>query len=132
MIDFKQFILAGNSTFTIRSKATDLRFTFKVRQPEDDSPHFVSLLTGQDNENDYQYLGVIFPDGNFVVTKNSRISKDAPSAKAFTWLWDRIKYDWSLDQIEYWHEGRCCSCGRKLTTPHSVELGIGPVCAAGL
>ena len=24
--------------------------------------------------------------------------------------------------------GRCCSCGRDLTDPESVELGIGPVC----
>lgn len=26
--------------------------------------------------------------------------------------------------------GRCCSCGRELTDPASIEAGIGPICAA--
>lgn len=26
--------------------------------------------------------------------------------------------------------GRCCSCGRDLTDPASIEAGIGPICAA--
>jgi hypothetical protein len=25
--------------------------------------------------------------------------------------------------------GRCCSCGRDLTDPASIEMGIGPICA---
>ena len=34
--------------------------------------------------------------------------------------------------LEVWHEGRCGRCGRKLTTPQSVETGFGPVCAQNL
>ena len=26
------------------------------------------------------------------------------------------------------HHGRCGRCGRKLTTPESIRLGLGPVC----
>jgi hypothetical protein len=26
------------------------------------------------------------------------------------------------------HEGKCCRCGRTLTTPESIERGIGPEC----
>lgn len=25
--------------------------------------------------------------------------------------------------------GRCCSCGRELTDPESIDAGIGPICA---
>ena len=54
------FILAGNAVFTIENTATGNRFTFKVRRPDDDKPHFVSVLTGPNNENSYSFLGTIF------------------------------------------------------------------------
>jgi hypothetical protein len=31
--------------------------------------------------------------------------------------------------VEFWHEGKCCRCGRKLTVPASIASGIGPECA---
>ena len=55
-----QFILAGNALFTVENTATGNRFTFKVRKPDDDKPHFVSVLTGPDNEHDYAFLGTVF------------------------------------------------------------------------
>ena len=55
-----QFITAGNALFTLENTATGNRFTFRVRQPGDDKPHFVSVLTGADNESDYTFLGTIF------------------------------------------------------------------------
>lgn len=138
MINAKQFALAGNATFTVVSKRSGQRFTFKVRQPSETAPHFVSLLSGPDNENDFQFLGTIFPDGNFRIGKKSRITPEAPSAKAFAWLWTHIDNNPiqiqgqtvnPLDLIELHHEGRCCRCGRKLTVPESIESGIGPECA---
>jgi len=30
--------------------------------------------------------------------------------------------------MEFYHMGICSCCGRTLTTPHSVEMGVGPVC----
>ena len=30
------------------------------------------------------------------------------------------------------HIGKCCKCGRKLTDPKSIELGIGPECAKAI
>lgn len=131
----RDFILAGHAVFTVRSKKTGTRFTYKIRQPEPETdgapaPHFVSVLTGPDNESDYQYLGCIFQARDFVVTKKSRIGKDAPSAKAFAWLWAQLMAGKDVTgQMEYWHEGTCCRCGRRLTTPESIEAGIGPVCA---
>jgi len=128
MIATKQFITAGNATFTTTSKRTGQRFTYKVRQPKADAPHFVSLLSGPDNESDYQFLGTIFPDGKYFHGRKSRISPSAPSAVAFAWLWENINRDMSK-AVEIHHEGKCCRCGRKLTVPRSVELGCGPECA---
>ena len=60
MKDTLQFILAGNALFTVENAQTGNRFTFKVRKPDDDKPHFVSVLTGADNEHDYSFLGTVF------------------------------------------------------------------------
>lgn len=128
MISFEKFALAGNATFTITSNKTNTRFTFKIRKPEENSPWFVKVLTGNNNENDYTFLGTIFQDNNFRHGSKSPINRNAPSAKAFNWLWMHRNH---IDQcnVQIHHEGKCCRCGRTLTVPQSCELGIGPECA---
>lgn len=126
------FVLAGNATFTVVSGATDARFTFKVRQPKPDGPHFVSLLTGPNNEDDYQFLGSIFDRKEYRHGARSRISAEAPSAKAARWVCSRLLAGKDLPNCELHHEGRCGRCGRKLTVPESIISGIGPECAAHL
>ena len=34
------------------------------------------------------------------------------------------------DNLRVYHEGKCCRCGRTLTTPESIKKGIGPECEA--
>lgn len=131
----KQFILAGKSYFTIHNTDTDKRFTFKVcrltddeGKPANDNIWFVSVLTGSDNENSYSYMGII-RDGVFRLTKKSKMTSDATSVKAFGWLWNTISADINLpERVDFHHAGRCGRCGRKLTTPESVESGFGPKC----
>jgi len=130
----QQFILAGKSFFTIQNKETEKRFTYKVCQATDDDKKpkdlwFVSILVGSDNDNSYQYAGII-TSGGFRITAKSRITDEATSVKAFTWLWGMIKSNRELpEKVEFYHAGRCARCGRKLTTPESIELGFGPKCA---
>ncbi len=96
MNDSLQFILAGNALFTVENVATGNRFTFKVRQPDDDKPHFVSVLTGPDNEHDYAFLGTVFDAARYHHGRRSRIPEDAPSAKAFEWLFRQLSTGHSL------------------------------------
>lgn len=126
----RAFLLSGNVVFTVVSRKTGARFTFKVRQPKLDSPHFVSVLTGSDNDSDYSFLGSIFADGTYRHGRKSTIGQDAPSARAFAWFYGMLSDpDRLAAQAEVWHEGRCCRCGRRLTVPSSIEFGIGPECA---
>lgn len=39
------------------------------------------------------------------------------------------KVESTLNQLLYYHEGKCGACARKLTVPESIINGIGPVCA---
>jgi len=131
--NIKNFILAGNATFTIKSKVSGTYFTFKVKKPTKKTPYFVSLLNGPDNESNYQILGTIFVNDNKVIYKHndkkSRVGKDSPSNKAFKWFFNSILNQKDItDRCEFYHEGTCARCGRKLTTPESVSEGIGPVC----
>ena len=129
---FKQFALAGNARFTIVSKRTNARFTFRVRRPDGDRPWFVSVLTGSDNESDYTFLGTIFPDGTYRKSPKSRITGMAPSAVGFDWFWKHLTandpFDLLPPQVNVHHEGRCGRCGRALTVPESIESGFGPEC----
>ena len=129
--DIARFILGGDATFTVVSKKTGKRYTYKVRLPEDGKVYFVGLLTSPD---DYQYLGILDGEGDygtFRLTKKSRMKDDSPPVKTFRWVFDKaMRGDTKLtEQVEFWHEGQCCRCGRPLTVPESIAAGIGPVCA---
>lgn len=125
-----RYMLAGNATFTIVSGKTGTRFTYKVRASDDGKLFFVSLLTGANNEADYEYIGTIFSTGvrTFRHGKKSRVSADAPSVKAFGWFLGRLAHG-VPETVEFFHSGRCGRCARKLTVPESIQSGLGPECA---
>jgi hypothetical protein len=123
----KAFVLAGNSRFTIVSTATGQRFTFRVRKA-DGKPAFVQLLSGSNNETDYEFLGTIFNENAYVHGRKSRIGERALSAKAFDFFIKRLLRGQMHEGIQFWHEGRCGRCSRALTDPVSIESGFGPEC----
>jgi hypothetical protein len=126
----RDFILAGDARFTFRSAKTGARYTYRVTQPDEDTPHFVKVLTGSDNESDYTFLGTIFAEVEYRHGRKSHIGVDAPSAKAFAWAWERIAKGEIPEALEVFHEGRCGMCSRPLTDPESIQLGLGPICRA--
>jgi hypothetical protein len=124
-INRAKFLTAGNATFTVVSKRTGARFTYRVRASEKYGPEklFASVLTGPDNTSDYTYLGVI--EGSALRrTRASTIDRDALSFQALSWLLGHI----DSPMVEFHHCGRCARCGRALTTPESIESGMGPEC----
>lgn len=125
----RAFVLAGNSRFTIVSKKTGTRFTYRVEATDRKgiATHFVSVLTGPDNSSDYQYVGFI-TGGRFVRGAKSRIGATAPSVVAFAWTFSKLGTISSESPVELWHCGACGRCGRALTDPESLRVGIGPTC----
>ena len=82
--------------------------------PKDDAPKrppiwFVSLMTGSDNENNFDYMGQIYARGNYGHGKKARINNDAPAARAFAWFWNMVNANREdlFDNAAVWHEGRC-------------------------
>jgi len=119
------FIFGGNALFTVRNPKTENRLTFKVTKHKKDDIFFVKVLTNPDV---YEFIGSIRPGTKFKHSKKSRISDEAQSVKVFDFVFNKLITS-SLPQfIEIWHEGRCCACGKTLTTPESIQRGIGPEC----
>ena len=136
----RAYIFGGESTFTIvsvtRDPASGARFTYKVSQKKGATDFFfVSLLTGPENQDDYTPCGTIRREGETWSYRTNRsalswVREDAPSQVAMRWLAWRINQPKDLGgNVEFWTSGKCSSCGRKLTTPESIERGMGPKCA---
>lgn len=128
--DVRTFLLAGNARFTLVSKRTATRFSYRIRASEDKRVFFVGVLTGTNNEAHYAYLGTIRPAHlEYTWGHKSKIAASAPSSNGFAWFWDHVRAGRLPATVEVWHEGRCGRCGRTLTVPQSIERGIGPDCA---
>ena len=127
----KDFVLGGNAIITIESCVTGKHFTYKIQRSKQDSNlYFIKNLRGADNTTDYTYVGCYFADTKtFVVEKkykNTEVYGWPKSIQAVRFLFNRL--DNVPDNMLVYHNGRCCRCGRILTTPESIEKGIGPEC----
>lgn len=123
------YLFAGKSTITIRSLVTETRYTYQVRASDDRSMFFVSTLIGSDNEADYSYIGCI-PIRTRVMRAGTKGNDRLPQFIALDWLLKQLIGRGEVPAtVEVFHEGKCGRCGRKLTTPESIQTGLGPECA---
>lgn len=122
------FILGGNALFTIKSKKTGTRFTFKVLIDQKNEGCFrVQLLTGTDNTRNYTMIGKIDVSKLGVIPLSIH-TKSSPAFVAINHVVTNLQVSFPMPSLEIWHEGRCCRCGRVLTVPESIMNGIGPEC----
>jgi hypothetical protein len=121
------FILAGNSVFTILNPKTGNRFTYRVKylksSKKDNPVYFVRVLT----DSSYKFIGSIFRN-KFRWSQKSELSNDEKSVVSFQYVFDRLLENRLQSSVEIWHEGMCGRCGRRLTVPESIEYGLGPDC----
>jgi hypothetical protein len=134
--DAHAFIFGGRARFTLVSKVTGKRYTYRVAKSKDmtETMFYVSLLVGQSNESDYEYIGNIRTSGTHSVFSAGRAGNAAhPAFKAMDWMLRQIENSNPLQMpvsVEFWHEGRCAKCARPLTDPASIARGLGPECAS--
>lgn len=125
--DIKNYMFAGKARFTLVSKLTEKRFTFRFKRSKDEKVVFVSVMTGCDNDSHYSYIGFISSDNSqkLIQTSKSKLSCDDQRVKTITWYLENIGHL----LVEFHHDGKCGKCRRSLTVPESVKSGIGPICA---
>lgn len=129
------FMLAGDAHVTFESEKTGVHLTYNVRKAGQSATatsrvtHFVSVLTAPDH---YEYLGCLYEGKVYAHGRRSKIGSDAKSHVAFAWVWKHLSSGRMPGSLAVYHEGRCGKCGRRLTTPESIERGLGPTCAEGV
>ena len=121
-------IKTHNGRITVASPSGEHR-TFQIRTQKPDAKfaageRILSLLTGPNNESDYQGLGFVKADGRVILWKKNR----TPHIGSLVKVLQFPEHYMGLG-CTYHIEGTCRRCNRTLTTPESVESGIGPVCA---
>jgi len=124
------FILAGNALFTLKSNKTGTRFTYKVLiDQKNNSMYSVSYMNGKDNTKDFKKVGHIEIVNSMPKFKCTAFyERESKPVVAFDVVFLNLCISLYMKDLEIWHEGRCCRCGRVLTVPESIEMGIGPEC----
>jgi hypothetical protein len=130
-----------NGTYTITNGAGEHR-TFRIRfRPKFAGGSFVvGLLTGSDNDRDYDDFAFVKADSGKVCVWTKKRSKltnyyAVLLQKAFFAIAkteeECVETEFSCAERPYsvLLSKRCLRCNRKLTNPESIRRGIGPECA---
>lgn len=124
----KQFVLAGKAMITLESKTSGTHFTYKVNKAENKDIWFISLLSGNNNDEDYRFMGYFTADMILKTSAKSKVTSDAPAYKAMDFTLKHVVANKIPEALKIYHSCRCGRCGRTLTTPESIQRGIGPEC----
>jgi len=138
--------LGFNGTYTIQNLSSEEHRTFSIKTQPDGSrfapgKRVVALLTGPNNESDYQGFGFLNDDG-IAVWKSKRgqgkLSAFDHYARILHLAVTSIHGDDEEVQGKIDYAGRtyevrlsktCRVCNRKLTDPTSIRNGIGKTCS---
>ena len=130
--EIQLYVYGGKGRFRMKSKASDKEFVYKIspmskrNERYDEYTFYVSLVVDGGSD----FLGVMkAEDNHYIHSKRSFHKFDSPAVKGVRWLLHQFTTDNDFpEMMEFFHMGVCSCCGKALTTPESVEMGIGPVC----
>jgi len=118
----------NGSLFTIKSLKTGTDYTYKISRKEWNNKWYTHVRV-ETQYLSFKYLGSYFSGKLF----HKGTVVNTPTATAIGFILDKVekgKFDWLDSQIEVSHEGHCLCCGKTLTDAHSIEIGLGPICAS--
>jgi hypothetical protein len=135
----KAFVLAGKATFTVALPNNGGHFTYHVWRSDPEpgskytSPAWFASLLKHSGAKRGTYIGMVSAgDGTVRTTAKSKLK---PTDLPFQMLVRVLARVWKDEQVVILekgygldHAGKCCRCGKELTEPTSLEVGIGPEC----
>ena len=124
-----RYMTGGHAVVTLQSD-TGVHHTYMFKAPNNrkkgEDTMFVSTLV---NGNEWVYVGM-YKNKDFHLTKASKFGRESATVKGVAFIMRlMLKPGFSNEHMHLFHEGICSRCGRPLTNPASIALGIGPVCA---
>ena len=119
--DGKYTVVIGDEHRTIRISTQDEDADFAPGK------RIAAFLSGPDNYTNYTSFA--FVDANGTATLWKRFRGDSILAQALAILLSGKEGAINGLRAYGMESGHCGICGRELTAPESIEMGIGPVCA---
>ncbi len=118
-----------NGLFTVKSTATGEHRTFRIKTQAADArfapgKRIVSVLVGPDNTSNYKQFAFIDETGVHVWARQYTEQNVKYAA-----MLEKLEEHEAAGKVEVYVATRCRVCNRTLTTPESVQSGIGPICA---
>lgn len=125
----KNYLLGGKAVVTLESPSGE-HHTYAVNQPNspDIFPDGTFFIYCQIDSGLWLYVGMIEDRYSFRLTRASNWGYDSKIVKGARYIvrmMNGLPYD---SRMKLYHAGVCSVCGRQLTTPKSIKLGIGPKC----
>ena len=127
-----KYVSGGRGIVTLESPSGK-HHTYEFRRPNDESAFpnttfFVYVLV---KEHTWMYVGM-YNSGtkHFRLTRASTYRHDSEIVKGVKYLTKLARCLGSIDdfRMSAYHEGICSVCGRRLTSPKSIQTGMGPHC----
>lgn len=122
---YQDYILAGKPEFMLKSTKNQVEEIYVVRLSKDGDRYWVQNRTRE-------YLGRLELVENdlyaFTRTRAMLLPYQEKQVERFEWFWLRFLQKTLPPHIEVRYAGRCAHCGRELTHPESLPIGIGPDC----
>lgn len=128
----QMYVYGGKGRFRLKSLKSDKEFEYKISPMSkhnvryDEYTFYVSLVVFGGT----LFLGVLkLEDNKYIHSQKSTRSYDSAEVKGFKWLLNQFEKEGNFpEMMEFYHMGVCSCCARTLTTPESIEMGIGPIC----
>lgn len=119
-----KFIMGGHAEFTVHNTQTGNKLVVTVAKHKTASSVYLVWL--QD--------GHMIIDKLFVGQAVRYPYKVEPTEdmRKFAWFFKQLNNGTLPEHIQIMHHGKCGACGRPLTDPLSIQLGIGPKCRANV
>lgn len=120
-----KLLTAGRAKITVQWIKPELHKVFLIKyDPESEDHHFTIV-----HFTTVKIVGHIRNLTLFPEDRSALSTSDIDAQKLFMFLWKNIIHPEYLKQyLKVYHMGTCLKCGRELSDPESIEIGLGPIC----
>jgi len=117
----------SGANFTLKSIKTGKEYSYKIIRSQYNGNWYthIKVETGYQN---FKRLGTYYKGK----IRNKKEVINSPSAVAIAFVLDKVEhseFNYLDERMQLMHQGKCLCCGKPLTDSHSIEIGLGPICA---
>lgn len=128
-----KYIHGGRGIVTLENSLNNKHHTYEFRRPNnpDEFPPEIMFVYTLVKDNTWMYVGMYDKQTQmFRLTRYSKFQKKSEIVRGVSFILKKIKSiaNDPNNVMKIYHEGVCAICGKKLTTPKSIQFGIGPKC----